>query len=81
MKIIEILDINDNKYPEKLRNIPHPPTKLYCEGNIKLLNTNIISIVGSRNCTENGVKITKYFAENLAKQNLTIASGMAIRNR
>ena len=81
MKIIEILDINNKKYPETLRKIPNPPIKLYCEGNIELLQNNIISIVGSRKCTENGIKLTKYFAENLAKQNITIASGMAVRNR
>lgn len=80
MKIIKIIDINSKEYPEKLRKIPNPPSQLYYEGNIDLLDTNIISIVGSRNCTENGIKLTKYFAENLSNQNITIASGMAIRN-
>lgn len=80
MKIIKIIDINSNEYPEKLKKIPDPPTQLYCEGNIELLYTNIISIVGSRKCTENGIKLAKYFAENLSNQNITIASGMAVRN-
>lgn len=79
MKIIKIIDINDNAYPENLRKISNPPKKLYYQGNIDLLNTNIISIVGSRNCTENGIKITKFFANDLVNQNITIASGMAIR--
>ena len=43
-----------------------------------MLNTNIISIIGSRSCTENGIKLATKFAKGLSKQGIVIASGMAV---
>ena len=68
----------DEIYPDNLRIIKKPPKQLYLEGNINLLKANIISIIGSRSCTENGIKLANEFAENLSKQGIVIASGMAI---
>ena len=47
---INIITINDKKYPPKLKIIKNPPIKLYTIGNVELLNENSISIIGSRNC-------------------------------
>lgn len=75
---MEIITIEDSRYPEPLRKIKNPPKQLYTEGNIELLKTNIISIIGSRSCSENGKKLTTKFAKDLVYQGLTIASGMAV---
>lgn len=75
---VEIITIGDKKYPQQLKNIKNPPKQLYVEGNIELLNSNIISIIGSRACSENGIKLTQQFTRELVYQNITIASGMAI---
>ena len=77
IKIIKIT-IESKEYPEKLRKIKNPPRQLYLEGNIKLLEKNIISIIGSRNGTESGKRIAKKFASELSNQGIVIASGMAI---
>jgi len=50
------------------------------EGNKKLLKSNIIAIVGTRVCSENGVKLATKFSKELVLQNITIVSGMAERN-
>lgn len=76
MYIIKIT-IKDKKYPKQLKEIKNPPKQLYLEGNVELLNKNIISIIGSRNCTTNGIKLAKKFAAELAMQGLVVASGMA----
>lgn len=76
MYIIKIT-IKDKKYPKQLKGIKNPPKQLYLEGNVELLNENIISIIGSRNCTTNGIKLAKKFAAELAMQGLVVASGMA----
>ena len=68
----------DDIYPNSLRKIKNPPKQLYVEGNVDLLNANIISIIGSRSCTENGIKLATKFAKGLSKQDIVIASGMAI---
>lgn len=76
ISIIKIT-IEDEKYPYSLRRIKNPPQQLYLKGNIELLNKNIISIIGSRSCTENGRKLAKKFASELSDQGIVIASGMA----
>lgn len=75
---LEIITIEDNRYPDTLRKIKNPPRKLYAEGNVALLKSNIISMIGSRACSENGKKLAEQFAKELVYQGLTIASGMAI---
>ena len=74
------ITIEDQEYPEQLKKIKNPPIKLYYEGNIKLLKSNIISIIGSRACSKNGIELAKKFAKELVYQGITIASGMAVRN-
>ncbi len=76
--ILEIITIDNKQYPKQLRTIKNPPKKLYIKGNIELLQTNIISIIGSRACSENGVRLTQQFSKDLVYQQITIASGMAV---
>ena len=47
------------------------------QGNLELLNNPIISIVGSRSCSENGKSLTRKFAYELSQCGITIASGLA----
>ena len=75
---LEIITMDDKRYPEQLRNIKNAPKQLYVQGNIELLKTNIISIIGSRACSENGVKLAYKFAKELVYQEITIVSGMAV---
>ena len=74
----KIIKITDKNYPVLLKQIKNYPEKLYAIGNIDLLNSNCIAIVGSRNCTTYGEKVTKQFVTNLSKQGITIVSGMAL---
>lgn len=75
---IKILKIDDKKYPNKLRKIKNPPEKLYVLGDENILLSTGIAIVGSRNYTEYGKRYAIQFSKELAKQNLTIISGMAL---
>ena len=43
-----------------------------------MLDKNIISIIGSRSCTDNGIELATKFAKELSMQGLVIASGMAM---
>lgn len=72
------VDINSKFYPERLRNIDSPPKRLYCLGNLELLNyEKNIAIIGSRNCSVYGERVAKDFSFNLAKNNICIISGLA----
>ena len=75
---LEIITIEDDRYPQQLRGIPNPPKQLYTEGNVELLKDNIISIIGSRACSENGINLARKFSKELVYQGITIASGMAV---
>lgn len=76
ISIVEIT-INDKEYPNQLRDISNSPKKLYCEGNIKLLRNNIIAIIGSRKCSENGRMLARKFSKELVEQGIVTISGMA----
>ncbi len=74
---IDIIDINEESYPQNLKQIYDPPISLYIKGNKEILNNKNIGIVGCRECTEYGKSAAKYFAYNLSKQNINIVSGLA----
>lgn len=65
-------------YPPLLREISSPPLLLYLQGNIDLLSTPQIAIVGSRNCTPYGQEKASQFAQQLSASGFTITSGLAI---
>lgn len=68
---------DDEKYPEKLKNIKNPPKQLYVLGDEKILNEPCIAIIGSRICTPEGEKLAEKFAKELSKSGICIVSGMA----
>ena len=74
---IKMITIQDEKYPEKLRNIYDPPVVLYVKGNEKILPIPSIAIIGSRNCSSYGKQTAMQFAYNLSKHNINIISGLA----
>ncbi len=72
-----IVCFDDEAYPALLREIADCPALLYASGNIDLLSTPQIAIVGSRNCSPGGASNAFDFAAKLAKSGLTVTSGMA----
>lgn len=64
-------------YPKRLLEIKDHPKELYTEGDISILNNNIIAIVGSRDCSDYGKKQTERFASYLSEKGITIISGLA----
>lgn len=74
---IEIITIQDEKYPNKLRNIYDSPAILYVKGDSSILNDFSISIIGCRQCSEYGRIVAKQISFELAKYNINIVSGMA----
>ncbi|MGN1227082.1 MAG: DNA-processing protein DprA [Christensenellales bacterium] len=76
-KNINFITINSPEYPDLLKETPCPPMILYYIGNIDLLKTPCISIIGSRICTGYGKTVTERFAKELAYNGFTIVSGLA----
>ena len=78
MKAIKI-DVEDEKYPQRLLEILNFPTEIYAVGNIELLNAEYtVGIVGARKCTEYGSRVANEFAKELSKKDICVVSGMAV---
>ena len=73
-----IVTLADSEYPRALLEIADPPTVLYVRGRVELLNRPVLSIVGSRNPTPQGIQNAESFAAALAGAGLAIASGLAL---
>ena len=73
-----IIEYFDDLYPDSLRQLKKPPTRLYAKGNIELLSNYGIAVVGSRSNTQYGENMCKMFTKRLVEYNLTIISGLAI---
>ena len=74
---IGILTLTDPFYPPMLAHIPDPPPILYYRGRPSQADARSIAIVGSRLSSPYGIKITERLAWSLAKNPLTVVSGMA----
>lgn len=74
---IELITFNNPNYPYILKEISTPPLCLYCKGNIQLLNTFCIAVVGTRKPTEYGMVTTKQYVKELTNAGVTIVSGLA----
>ena len=71
------IEINNTNYPEILRKIKNPPKQLYVKGNIDLLKTSSIAIIGSRSNTKYGEEMALKFSKELSLNGITIISGLA----
>ena len=75
---IQIVSIYDNEYPEQLKYIENQQFCLYCKGNIDLLKSDCIAVVGSRKISDYGRVVTSQFVKEFVSAGLTIVSGMAL---
>ena len=71
------IGFNDPRFPPLLNQIPSPLLGLFIRGNVDLLKTPQIAIVGSRNASPIGKRTTFEFSAILSRSGLTITSGMA----
>lgn len=65
------------EYPQNLKNIFAPPIILYYKGEIKNSDSNSVAVVGTRMASRYGKSIAEKFTKDLAKNNITIVSGLA----
>ena len=64
-------------YPQRLLHIYDPPPVLYMMGECDLNPERGFAIVGSRRCTRDGQRAAREMAETLAREDVTVVSGMA----
>lgn len=74
---IGIITLKDKDYPKNLLHIYDAPAILYYKGNKELLHTDMIAMIGCRECSDYGKEVSVKFSYELAKSGITIISGMA----
>ncbi len=76
-KNIIVLTPYSERYPEALKDIETPPFTLFCKGDVSLLESESIAVVGTRSPTTYGKIITEQFVKGLVQNDFTIVSGLA----
>ncbi len=69
--------LNQKGYPDLLQHIDSPPPILTIKGREELAHKSIFAVVGSRNASAVGMKLTSVFVKKLCASGLVIASGLA----
>jgi DNA processing protein len=67
----------DETYPRLLRHTAGPPPVLYVRGTLLPADAWAIAVVGTRKVTAYGKQVTERLATDLARQQITIVSGLA----
>jgi DNA processing protein len=74
---IKPLFLTDENYPKRLLNCYDPPTLLFFKGETRMNVSKVLAIVGTRNYTDYGKKITEKLIEGLTGLDILIVSGLA----
>jgi DNA processing protein len=74
---VGILTFNDPLYPPLLAKIHDPPPYLYFKGRPSAQDGRSLAVVGSRNGTSYGIRMTERLAWSLSQNRLTVVSGLA----
>ncbi|MCK4462787.1 MAG: DNA-processing protein DprA, partial [Candidatus Omnitrophica bacterium] len=74
---VDIVTIDDERYPENLKHIYSPPPVLYVKGNLLPEDYYNIAIVGSRRASLYGRETAEKLARQLCGRGFTVTSGMA----
>lgn len=64
-------------YPDRLSDIYDPPPTLYLRGECPLDCARGFAVVGSRRCTRDGQRAAREISETLAREDVTVISGLA----
>ena len=74
---IKLVSYKDIGYPKNLFHCIDAPIVLYCKGKMEPNKYNLISIVGTRNCSDYGLDQCKELINFLKPYNIAIVSGLA----
>ena len=77
-KHIQIIEPSSSLFPDTLKNIKSPPVLLYAKGDVSLLTSRQVAVVGTRNPSQESLRISQLIAEMLTRRETTVTSGLAL---
>ncbi|MDY3852408.1 MAG: DNA-processing protein DprA [Prevotella sp.] len=76
---IQTICLNDDNYPQRLKECDDAPLVLFYKGNAPLNQERVINIIGTRHCTTYGIDLIRRFVQDLKTlcPQVLIISGLA----
>ena len=74
---VAFIAIGEAEYPALLQQIDDAPPLIAVRGKATVLNAGMVAMVGSRNASAAGIKITERLARDLGNAGLIVVSGLA----
>lgn len=74
---IQVLTWDDEEYPRRLKAIDQPPPVLFVRGGLLPEDEWAVAVVGTRRITAYGRQVAEEVARALARQGVTVVSGLA----
>lgn len=75
---VQVMTWEDHDYPRRLRQIYNPPPVLYVLGTLLPQDEWAVAVVGTRRPTDYGREAARVLAADLARQGITVVSGLAL---
>ena len=75
---VQLIALDDERYPPLLRAIHDPPELLYVRGDPAVLQRPQLAVVGSRRASPAGLRIAQLLSGQLTQAGLCVCSGLAL---
>ncbi len=75
---VRVMTWEDHDYPRRLRQIYNAPPVLYVRGSLLPQDEWAVAVVGTRRPTDYGREAARVLAADLARQGITVVSGLAL---
>ena len=72
-----LLTFGDSDYPAALLDLPDAPPVLWATGDLTLLQRPAVAMVGARNASSLGMRMSRRLGQGLSEAGLTVVSGLA----
>jgi len=74
---IELISMDDTRYPRALHDLRSPPPLLYVKGRLEPTDAQAVAVVGTRSPSRQGSAVARMLGQELARRGHTIVSGLA----
>jgi DNA processing protein len=74
---LRLVTADDPAFPVRLHDIPYPPPFLFVKGNLPIASGPTVALVGTRQASYYGLKMSRRLARELAEAGVTVISGLA----
>lgn len=67
----------EDRFPKKLEDFMPDAKEIYFDGDLSLLDSRAVAVVGSRRCTQYGRTVARNIGKKMAEHGVTVVSGLA----